>query len=121
MSLQLAETTTCDISTGIGIGATITGVPCTHFPSMDKGRRADSGALQYTDIIEVAETVDIRDGCTRSANSNTLTYADAYAVHIPTEGGTVYAVVWVEYLDRGLETARKRVYLMRHAAAWPGP
>jgi hypothetical protein len=113
---------TCDVYSSMGAGSpdVATGISCKHTPCMPQGLRSEPGALQYTDVILVADTVDVRDGCTRTAGTNAVTYGDGYKVAIPS-GGTTYSVVWVETVNRGMSSAYKRVYLMRDAAAWPGP
>jgi hypothetical protein len=111
--------TTCAVYTSVGAASPAqTGVPCQHNPELGKGRRVDSGALQWTDTILVNPDVDIRDGCTRAGNADALTYADGYEVAIPEDGGPRFAVVWVEVIDRGLPTRHKKVYLMRSTPNW---
>jgi hypothetical protein len=79
--------------------------------------------LVWSHVLEVDEATDLRDGCTRAAGANAVTYADGDEVRIPDGSGTRYVVVWVEKVmsPPGCSPACKRAYLLRHAAAWPGP
>src|SRR5262249_12928660 len=98
-------------------------VPCRLVPVLQRGRGCGAGAgdLRWTHLLEVDDTVDVRDGCTRGLGGNALTYADGDEVRVPDAAGTRYAVVWVELLNRGTVQQFKRVYLMRDTAVWPGP
>jgi hypothetical protein len=119
-------TTTCDIYRPFGAGSpTTSNVACRLVPCLPRGRGASAAAgyLIWTHYIDVADSVDVRDGCTRTGATNAITYADGDEVRVPGGGGTAtrYAVVWVELINRGSAAAFKRVYLLRDAPAWPGP
>jgi hypothetical protein len=119
-------TTTCDIYRPFGAGSpTTSSVSCRLVACLPKGRATSSasGHLIWSHYIDVADTVDVRDGCTRAAGANAPTYADGDEVRIPGGGGTAtrYVVVWVELVNRGTSLAYKRAYLLRDTAAWPGP
>jgi hypothetical protein len=118
-------TTTCDVYRPFGAGAaTFTGVPCRLVSCLERGRGATTGPnyLTWTDYIDVDDTVDVRDGCSRSVGSDHPNYADGDEVRIPTGGSTSnYVVVWVTLFNRGSSMAFKRAYLLRHTAVWPGP
>ena len=112
-------TTTCDIYRPFGAGSpTTTGVACRLVPDL---ATVGGGAVVWTDYLDLDETVDVRDGCTRAAGSNSVTYNDGDEVRIPNASGTRYVVVWVALMNRGTARPFKRVYLMRDTAAWPGP
>ncbi len=118
-------TTTCDIYRPFGAGApTTSNVACRLVPCIGRGRGGSSAAgyLVWSHTLDVQDTADVRDGCTRTAGTNLITYNDGDEVRIPGGGGgTRYAVVWVEMVNRGTDLQFKRVYLLRDAATWPGP
>jgi hypothetical protein len=113
--------TTCEIYRPFGaVSATLTGVVCRLVPDLARGR-AGTGSLCWTHYLDLADTVDIRDGCTRTAGNNAVNFADGDEVRIPNASGSRYVVVWVEMLNRGTPRQFKRAYLLRDTAAWPGP
>src|SRR5258708_38061514 len=117
-------TTTCDIYRPFGAGsATTTGVPCRLMPDLAAGRGAGSGALvSWTDYIDVADTVDVRDGCTRTAGADAVTFHDGDEVRIPNGSGSRFVVVWVERVNLGTAQAFQRAYLLRDTfAVTPAP
>ena len=117
-------TTTCDVYRPFGAASpTTTGVPCRLVPSLPRGRGSFSGGnyLVWTHYIDVDSTVDVRDGCTRAAGFDAVTYGDGDEVRIPDAGGSRYVVVWVEVVNRGSAQQWKRAYLLRAQAVWPGP
>jgi hypothetical protein len=116
-------TTTCDLYRPFGAAsATTTGVACRLVPDLRRGRGQGTGSiLVWTHYIDLDETVDIRDGCTRIPGADSLQYADGDEVRIPNGSGSRYVVVWVELMNRGTTRQYKRAYLVRDAAAWPGP
>ena len=108
-------TTTCDIYRPFGsVTVVATGVACRLVPELARGRNLSYGALTWTHHIDLNDSVDILDGCTRTYSSNGLNYSDGDEVHIPSGGVTRYVVVWVEVVNLGSERAFKRAYLMRH-------
>ena len=113
-------TTTCDIYRPFGAGSpTTSGVPCRLTPAL--GAVSDSG-LTWTHALDVQPAVDVRDGCSRAAGAAAITFADGDEVRVPGGAGTTrYVVVWVETVGRGTAMQHQRVYLLRHAAAWPDP
>jgi hypothetical protein len=116
-------TTTCDIYRPLGAPSpTVSGVPCQLVPAFAQGQPVGPTALIWTHYLLVNPGVDIRDGCTRGAGLDSISYADGDGVVIPGgAGNTRYAVVWVEYVYRGQANEHKRVYLIRDQPAWPGP
>jgi hypothetical protein len=117
-------TTTCDIYRPFGAGSpTSTGVSCRLAANLPRGRGAATGPnyLVWTHYIDLADTADVRDGCSRSPGTDQITYADGDEVRVPSGGGTRYVVVWVELVNRGAGQQFKRAYLLRDTAAWPGP
>lgn len=112
------QSTTCSIYRPFGSTLIASGIACRHAARM---AHEGSSALVWSDSIDVEASVDIRDGCTRTAGSNAITYADGDEVRIPDVSGSRYVVVWVELMNRGTPAEFKRAYLLRHAATWPGP
>jgi hypothetical protein len=111
-------TTTCDIYRPFGAGSpTTSNVPCRLTP-----RVAEAGSdPEWSHILDLQPGVDIRDGCTRTAGSSSMTYADGDQVNVPSGGTTRYVVVRVEVVNRGTPAQFQRAYLLRHAASWPDP
>ncbi|QVL30936.1 hypothetical protein KIH39_19060 [Telmatocola sphagniphila] len=68
--------------------------------------------LKWTHILETASSTDLRDGCSRTAGTNAIVYADGDEVRM---GGNRFVVVWVEIVNPGSSFERKRAYLMRHS------
>jgi len=118
-------TTTCDIYRPFGAGSPLQSmIACRLVANLPRGRGAQSATnyLTWTHYLDLDYSVDIRDGCTRTAGANSVTYADGDEVRVPTGAGTSrYVVVWVETINRGSAQPFKRAYLIRHAAVWPGP
>jgi hypothetical protein len=113
--------TTCDLYRPYTAASpTTSGIACQLVSDLSGGR-APAG-LVWTHYLLVNADVDVRDGCTRAAGADAVTYADGDGVRIPTGAGTTrYVVVWVEVLQRGGANEHKRVYLIRDTATWPGP
>jgi len=111
-------TTTCDIFKPFGAGSpSATAVPCRLVGDLYRGRgMSPPNTVAWTHFIDVQDSVDIVDGCTRTIPLNTINYADGDEVRIPTGGTARYVVVWVETRLLGTANAYKRVYLMRHSA-----
>lgn len=77
-------------------------------------------SLAWSNVLEVDSSVDIRDGCTRTDGYNGFNYSDGDEIR--NANGTRFVVVWVETIPAGPNLpGRKRAYLLRHSAAWPGP
>jgi hypothetical protein len=113
-------TTTCDIYRPFGAAApAATAVPCQLSPDLAAGTLG--GSLVWTHVLDLAPGADIRDGCTRTAGGDAITYADGDEVRVPSGGSTRYVVVWVETQNRGSSMQCLRAYLLRHEAAWPDP
>ena len=106
----------CDIYRPFGAGSpTYTNVACKLVADLDRGRIA--GEVVWTHYAVLATSVDIRDGCTRAAGANTITYNDGDEVRITVGSSTPrFAVVWVETVDAGTALEFKRAYLLRHSA-----
>lgn len=105
---------TCDIYRPFGAAAPIyTNVPCRLAADFVRGGRAAS--LRWTHVLYFAPGMDVRDGCTRSAGSNNLSYADGDEVRVAGSGGPVrFVVIWVDDGDPGTPHAFRRAYVMRH-------
>jgi hypothetical protein len=113
-------TTTCDVYRPFGAGApTATGVPCRL--SARPPAEGPAGGMFWTHTLDLQPGADVRDGCTRTAGTNTCVYADGDEVRVPSGGSTRYVVVWVEVVGRGTPLQFQRAYLVRHAASWPDP
>ena len=124
MSIPASQlTTTCDVYRPFGAGAaTTTGVACRLVPDLVRGRGVGSSAtVVWTHYIDLDDTADLRDGCTRLPGSDGIQYIDGDEVRIPNGSGSRYAVVWVELINRGTARQFKRAYLVRDTATWPGP
>jgi len=110
--------TTCEIRRPFGAGSALAAnIPCRLVPDMPRGRGSGlAGLLAWTHTIDLQESVDILDGCTRFAGANLVTYADGDEVRIPSGGSTKYVVAWVETRNLGTGQVFKRVYLLRDTA-----
>ncbi len=110
---------TCSVYRPFGAGTpTATNIPCRLVADLSRGRSASAGLPIWSHYLILDESIDIRDGCSRSAGANAITYADGDEVRIPDAGGSRFVVVWVEWVNRGTPKAFKRVYLLRHQFAW---
>jgi hypothetical protein len=118
-------TTTCDIFRPFGAASpTATGVACRLVACLERGRGgyASTNYLAWSHYLDVDDTVDVRDGCSRAAGTTLVSYADGDGVRVPSgAGNTTYVVVWVTMVNRGTPVQYKRAYLMRDTPAWPGP
>ena len=90
-------------------------------PDAARGQPPAAGGLAWTHYADFSDEADVRDGATRTAGANAVTYADGDELRIPDASGSRFVVVWVETVNRGDGSQYKRAYLMRHAAVWPGP
>lgn len=109
-------TTTCNIYRPFGGTLSASAVPCWLVADL-----SGVGSLFWSHHLDVDDTIDVRDGSTRAAGTNAITYADGDEVRIPDAAGTSYVVVWVEMHNRGTPQQFKRAYLLRDTAVWPGP
>jgi hypothetical protein len=93
-----------------------TAVDCQLFEALEAGQHnsANSG-LMWSHYLTCDPSVDVLDGCTRTASLNTLNYIDGDEVRIPSGGTARYVVVWVSLAD-GEAAEEKKVYLLRHSA-----
>jgi hypothetical protein len=111
---------TCDIFRAGAGSAAATNVPCQLVPAFDRGRQRFTGeANAYTHYLIVDAAVDIRDGSAGIGSNNP---ASADTVKIPgnnAASAVAYAVVYVEYHNRGAAGEYKHVYLDRKAPPWP--
>jgi hypothetical protein len=111
-------TTTCDVYRPFGAGSpSATGLACRLVADLSRGRGSGlAGVLMWTHYLDLDPAADVLDGCTRSAGSDALLYADGDEVRVPSGGATRYAVVWVEKRCVGTPQEYKRVYLLRDTA-----
>jgi len=99
-------------------------VPGVIYPDPYGGRNRPTGqqGLYWSDVLDTADTVDIRDGVLRNAGTDSTTYADGDEVRFPTGVAvTRYVVIKVTRVGLPDGTVRKRVYLVRDNPIWPGP
>jgi hypothetical protein len=110
----------CSIYRPFGAASpTTTGVPARVSPDLARGRPHTSSDLRWTHVLDFAAGVDLRDGCTRTAGSDALTFADGDEIRVTTAAGTTrYVVVWVEELPPQGSQSLKRAYLLRHSGPW---
>lgn len=87
---------------------------------IDEGRPPLSGGLSWTHFLDVGMAVDIRDGQTRAAGTNVLTYADGDEIRIPDDNGCKFVVVLVVRMAMGSMDPFKRAYLMRDDPVFTG-
>jgi hypothetical protein len=114
--------TTCDVYRPFGSASPLSSaVPCRLVPAFRAGQGGVQapGGLTWTHYLEVAAGTDLRDGCSRTAGSDAITYADGDEIRVAETAGTArYVVVWVEELPTTAGWTFKRAYLLRHAPAW---
>lgn len=115
------EMTTCDVKVGWGGANRSTNNACRLVEQLDVGRPPVAGALLWSHYIDLASAVDIRDGLTRTAGSDSLTYADGDEVRIPTGTTNKYVVVAVVSMNLGDVGQYKRAYLLRDTLDWTVP
>jgi len=110
-------TTTCDVHRPFdSVSAMASGVACRLSSDLARGTgRPSNASLVWTHILDVQPGVDIRDGCTRTAGTNAIHYADGDEIRTP--DGARFVVVWVETVGQGTPVEHQRAYLLRHAAA----
>lgn len=113
---------TCDIFRPLGAGAPVSaGVSCRIVPNLRTGRGGTAGPtyLMWTHYIDFESTVDVRDGCTRAAGTNYVTYADGDGLKATLEGKLhVWVVVWVEFRYTNTPNNYKRAYCVRDSVGW---
>jgi hypothetical protein len=117
-------TNTCDIYRPFGDATPLaTGIPCRLAPDLAGGSgKKVVAALIWTHILDFQPGADVRDGCSRTAGTNAIDFADGDEVRVPGGAGTTrYVVVWVETVGLGTTMQYQRAYLLRHEAAWPDP
>jgi hypothetical protein len=106
-------------------GATFaSGVLGTLYADLQPGRGGYSGGnyFPWTDYLECSDSTDIRDGCTRPAGIDAVSFSNGDEVLITTPPtATAYVVVQVQRLVDLNGVTYKRAYLTRDQAGWPGP
>lgn len=112
--------TSCDIYRPFGATSPmLTGIACRLTATLARGRAIDpKTSLMWTHTLDLQDSVDIRDGCTRLANTDAINFADGDEVRVPSGSSSRYVVVWVEVVGMGTPRQHKRAYLLRHAALW---
>ena len=102
-------------------GPAIAGV---YYPDILSGRGGYSGGnyTTWSDLVEVPSSTDVRDGVSRAAGLDTISYADGDEVRIPAgANASRYVVTRVVNSVDAAGVYFKRVYLLRDQAHWPGP
>lgn len=106
-----------------GAGAPLySDVPARVVPNLKVGRGSTSGPtyLTWTHWVDLQPTQDIKDGCTRAAGANYVTYNDGDGVRATLAGRSYrFIVVWTEDRFTNTPTAYKRVYLIRDSVTGP--
>jgi len=109
-----APNTTCDI---YHAGATpptpsVAEVALHLSARFQAGAEASEGdsTFRWTHLGMFEASVDLRDNYPSAPNST---------LQIPSTGGTVFDIVFVELVNRGLPSAYKRVFLDRQEPTWP--
>lgn len=103
---------------------TLVAAPGILYPDPYGGRGSYSGGnyIIWDSVLDCDDTVDIRDGVSRASGLDTLSYSDGDEVRFPTGiAVTRYVVVRVTRPADPLGNPRKRTYLLRDQAHWPGP
>ncbi len=113
-------TTTFNVYRAFGGALQSSANACRLVEQMDEGRRPETSNLSWSHYIEFDMSVDVRDGVTRTAGTNSLSYADGDEIRIPDASGTIYVVVFVIVLGMGSPRAYKRAYLLRDTANFTG-
>jgi hypothetical protein len=123
MSAPLPLVNVCDIYRPAGAGVPVhVAVPCRIVPCLSRGRAGQAGPTQlmWTHYLDLSADDDIRDGCTRAAGTNYVTYADGDGVRVTMYGQVwKFVVIWVEWRYPGEpEQAYTRAYLIRDTPDW---
>lgn len=99
-------------------------IPVYMYPGT-RGPVSSNFAFNFPDfdnVLLVRDTVDIRDGNTRNIDVDGALFHDGDEVRIPSSPlSSRYVVVRVERTAGADGVQRKRVYILRHSAVWPGP
>lgn len=98
-----------------------TGIPCRIVPNERYGRGEAVGTtyLTWSHWVDLESNYDIRDGCSRAAGTNYITYADGDQVEATLEGKTWrFVVVWVEKRYTNTDRNYTRAYLVRDRVYW---
>jgi hypothetical protein len=115
MSLPLAPNNTCDVYRSGNSPPSppdVAGVQCYLMPYGQSSLTTPN----YTHILYVAVTADIRDNFIASTFS---AGGSADTVYIPNHAGTPFAVVLVRRYGQGTPSDHLRVLLARQAPTWP--
>lgn len=68
----------------------------------------------WTHFVDVDISTQIKDGCTRTAGQNYVTYADGDEIRATVEGVALrFVVVWVEDRYTNTDKVYRRAYLVR--------
>jgi hypothetical protein len=110
-------TTTCEVRRPFGnADAVATDVPCRLVPDLACGQHG--GGLAWTHYVDLPDDTHVRDGCTRTDRTDSVTFDDGDELRIPSGSEVRYVVVWVETHNLGGPMTFRRAYLIRHDAAW---
>jgi len=113
----------CDIYRPFGAAIPdATDVPCRIVPNLARAEASGAGGtaeIGWSHWADFESSVDVRDGVTRAAGTDYLTYADGDEIRATLEGClTRFVVVFVEFRFTNTPSNYKRAYLMRDTVAW---
>jgi len=121
MSAPFPLPDTCSLYRPFGAGTpTYTDLPCRIVPNLTFGRGGTAGPtyLMWTHWIDFEPSTDVRDGCTRSAGSNYVSYADGDEIRASLEGRTYsWVVIWVEDRFTNTDNNYCRAYCVRDSVS----
>jgi len=123
MSAPLPLVNLCDIYRPLGAASPVhANVPCRLVPNFAKGRAGQTGPtnLMWSHYLDLGADDDIRDGLSRAAGTNYLTYSDGDGVRVTMNGQVWrFVVILVEWRYPGEpEREYTRAYLLRDQADW---
>src|SRR5262245_22521307 len=77
----------------------------------------DNSGFQYTHIIHVPPTIDIRDRY--SVTGTTISQVNPDSIWIPDKNGGEYYVRYVQREGKGTPNDNKKCFIQRRAPTWP--
>lgn len=124
-SAKQGRASTLSVYRPFGSGTLLEGnVPCYVYPGT-RGPVSSNFAFNFPDfdyVLIVGDSVDIRDGNTRTVDVDGVAYHDGDEVRIPSgSGNSRFVVVRVERTAVADGSFKKRVFVLRDTAVWPGP
>ena len=112
---RVGVSVTFDVVRPFGGSTLSTGNSGTLYDDASCGRLPGlSGTLSWTEFLDCEDAIDVEDGCTRSAGSDSLLFNDGDQITLTSPLGTIFVVVFVSHwYDDATSTLMKRVYLLR--------